>query len=884
MDDRATVNARPSTAAPPRRSGSGGEPRGPLVYLIPAALLLSGAAGLLYEVLWMKELGYLFGNTAHASAATLSAYFIGIGLGSAWWGRRAGRIRNLLAAYALLEGGIFACAVAYFPLMKLFDLVYPALHSVGPGLGVGLAVKFLLAALLVCPATFFMGGTLPILGQLLIRSREDFGKTASLFYGINTLGAAVGALLAGFLLPPLLGYRLSYAIALFMTLAAAAIATALARRRRQAPPAPLPDATGPDGDSGALSPGMPAILAMCFLSGLATLALEVLWTQMFAHVFQNTVYTFAAILVVTLVCMALGAVAANAMARRSWPPVRVLLVLLMATGVAVAWSSFLLVGLTDDLTIVTTRVGWGDYILRVFGLAFVVVGPPLFLSGIVFPYLLKVSERHASSPGRTLGGLSAMNTAGAVVGPLLAGFVLMPWLGLWHSILVCALLYPLTVAFFPVSLKHVGFAWRGVSLTLALVCAFLFAPGDLLKIRLREGEKLLEYWNGPGGTVAVVKRGEHLAINMNGHYGLGATDSADWEEDQARIPLLLHPRAKSVFFLGLGTGITAGEAMAPEYGLERVVACELSPEVVEASRKHFGPYTRGLFNDPRAEVIVDDGRHYLSATREKFDIIDSDLFLVYRAGVGSLYTLEHFRNAAARLNPGGIFVQWVPLYQLTEREFFIIARTMTEVFPQVTLWRNNFMVWQDVVALVGQNERGPLFGPGYSGPGREGRLRASSTVDRGFRFRPDEATLLLFYCGNLRGASGLFENRPLNTENHPLIEYMTPRSSSMQAADKVVWFSGPQFASFVKNMQANIPPETDPALSGLAPLERRAVRAGYHLARSYLLFSAFNNKVPGADESWLRLAEQDRRSYLGHWLAEGPPGEGAESGVRAQED
>jgi len=880
MDDRASAGARTSIAAPRRGPASGGGTRGPLVYLIPMVLLLSGAAGLLYEVLWMKQLGYLFGNSAHASAATLSAYFIGIGLGSAWWGRRAGRMRNLLGAFALLECGIFVCAVAYFPLLKLFELAYPALHSVGAGL----VVKFLLAALLVCPATFFMGGTLPVLGQLFIRSREEFGKTASLFYGINTLGAAAGALLAGFVLPPVLGYRLSYAIALFMTLIVIAIAAALARTLRPAPPAPLAETTVADGDPGTLSPGMPAILGMCFLSGLATLALEVLWTQMFAHVFQNTVYTFAAVLVVTLVCLALGAAAAHAMARRSWPPVKVLLVLLMAAGVAVACSSFLLVGLTDDLKIVTTRVGWGDYILRVFGLAFVVVGPPLFLSGIVFPYLLKVSERHASSPGRTLGGLSAMNTAGAVLGPLLAGFVILPWLGLWHSILVLALLYPLAAAVFPVSLKDVGFAWRGAALALAVVSAFLFAPGGLLKIRLREGEELVEYWNGPGGTVAVAKRGEHLAINMNGHYGLGSTDSADWEMDQARIPLLLHPRAKSIFFLGLGTGITAGEAMAPEYGLERVVACELSPEVTEAARKHFGPYTRGLFDDPRAEVIVDDGRHYLWATSEKFDIIDSDLFLVYRRGVGALYTLEHFRNAARRLEPGGIFVQWVPLYQLTEREFLIIARTMGEVFPQVTLWRNNFMVWQDVVALVGQNERAPLFGPGYAGPGREGRLRAASAVDKGYRFRADDATLLLFYCGNLSGASGLFEDSPLNTENHPLIEYMAPRSSSRQAAGEAIWFSGPHFSGFVKEMQANIPPERDPALSGMAPRERRAARAGYHLARSYLLASAFHKKVPGADESWLKLAERDWRSYLDCWLAEGPSGGDAGAGVSEEEE
>jgi len=829
-------------------------------------LFLSGAAGLLYEVLWMKQLGYLFGNSARASAATLSAFFLGMGAGSAWWGRRTGNMKHPLRAYALLETGILACALLYFPVLQLSQLIYPALLPSGSHLYMGLAVTCLLAILLVCPATFFMGGTLPVLGQLLINRRENFGKTAAFFYGINTAGAATGALLAGFYLPPLIGYRLSYVAALSTTALVILAAAILARGQYPVPSITLSHTVLSGSDPGSSSLRMPAILGLCFLSGFGTLAMEVLWTQMFALVFQNTVYTFAAILVVTLTCMAFGAGAAHLLARRNWPPLKVLLALFMAAGVAIAFSSFLLVSITDNLKLVSSQEGWGDYTLRVFGLTFAVAGPPLFLAGIIFPYLLKVSEQYVTGAGRALGQLSAVNTVGAVFGPLLAGFVFLQWLGLWHAIQLFGILYLSVVIFFPASITAVGFIWRGTALALALAIVFFLNPSAFLQLRLRPGEEIVHCWHGPGGTVAVVRKGDYLNINMNGHYGLGSTQAASVERDQTAIPLLLHPQAKSIFFLGLGTGITAGEAMSSEHGLERIVACELSPEVVTASRMYFGEYTRGLFTDPRSTVIVDDGRHYLFATGEKFDIINCDLFVVYRRGIGSLYTLEHFQNAGRHLKPGGIFVQWIPLYQLTRPEFHIIAKTMLEVFPQVTVWRNHFQPWQDAVALVGQNDKVPLFGPGYQGPGPEDRLKAMDSIEKG-SCRPGKATLLLYYCGNLGGAKDLFKDSPLNTEDLPLIEYMTPRSSSMQAADKVTWFAGPHFVGFMETMQTDSPPETDPALSGLARRERQAARAGYYLARSYLLASAFHKKVPGANESWLKLAEQDRQSFLRYWTA-----------------
>lgn len=838
----------------------------PIAILI--LIFLSGVAGLMYEVLWMNQLGHLFGSGAYASSATLAAFFLGLGAGSAWWGRQTRHMKNPVAGYAMLEAGVFISALLYFPILLLLRHAYPALLSFGDRLYLGLLVKFLLAVLLVCPAAIFMGGTIPVIGQLLIKGNLRFGRTASLIYCVNTLGAALGALLAGFYLPPLVGYKTTYAIALGIT-ASLALAARLLARGKPAEPV-RPQVRG----AAAAVPGKPflgqgPVLALCFISGFGTLSLEVLWTQMLAHVYQNTVYTFATILVVTLVCMALGAGAAHALARQGLPPVKVLLPLLMATGLAIGLSPFHLMWATDSLRIIASHGTWGDYVWSVFVLTFKVTGPPLFLLGMLFPYLLKVNEPHVTSAGKALGHLAAVNTAGAILGPLLTGFLLLKWIGLWYSIHVFALLYPLLAVWFPASLRTVGLAWRGAAMALCVLLAIVLHPGELLLMRVEPGERIVDHWSSPNGTVAVVQNGADRNIVIDGHYGLGGTAAAALEQDQTILPLLLHPAAKSMFFLGVGTGITAGEAVAPAHGLERIVACELAPEVATAARRYFSEYTGGLFHDPRATVVTDDGRHFLAATSEQFDIIDADLFVVYNKGAGDLYTLEHFRSAARRLKPGGIFVQWIPLYQLTQPEFNIIAKTMTEAFPQVTVWRNHFRPWVDSIALVGQNESRPLCVPGYSGAGADKRQAALRGI-KDSKLRPDGNSLLLFYCGNLTGAQSLFRDSPLNTEDHPVIEYLTPRSASLQAADKVVWFAGPQFVGFMEKMQSLTLPEADPALAGLPVTERKAARAGLFLARSYLLASAYQRKVPGANEAWLRQAEQDYRQAMAYWLGEAP--------------
>ena len=367
--------------------------------LILALLFASGFSGLVYQVLWMKELGLLFGNTAQAAATTLAAFFLGIAAGGWAFGRRAARLRRPLLGYAALEAGVAVSALLYFLLLDAYGFVYgPLYDELGPGHAGFLAVKFLLAVCVLFPPALCMGGTLPMLTQHLVRRADTLGKRASALYAANTFGGALGAYGAAFHLVPALGFTRTYLVAVAVTAAVAVVAWGLGRGAAH----PGGEALRPPrSERGQASLSPRAIRGLAFGSGFATLALEVLWTRMFAQVLQNSVYSFAIILVILLVALAIGASVAHQLASRKLAGRAVVIALLSAAGLSVALSPFVFVRLTEGLQYVGSGADWPEYLRRVFGHASVVMLPPGILLGILFPFLIKLSEGTGHSPGRT---------------------------------------------------------------------------------------------------------------------------------------------------------------------------------------------------------------------------------------------------------------------------------------------------------------------------------------------------------------------------------------------------------------------------------------------------------------------------------------------------
>jgi len=795
--------------------------------LLPGLAFASGASALLYQLLWMRTFSLLLGNGAQAAAATLAAFFLGLGLGSRVLGRRLSGTGNPLRALAILEAGIAAGAIWFTLLAPALGGLALAAEQPGPVAALlATLVRLGLATLAVLPAAFCMGGTLPVLGEAVTAGMAGLGHRVALVYGVNTLGAALGAALGAFVLLPVLGHRGTLGVALAVTASVALLAWRAGHGRtvtRARPAAAAPARWRPSR----------LLAAAAGVSGLAALGLEVLWTRMFAQVFHNSVYSFGIVLVTFLLALGAGALVARGLARRELRPPAVLRALWTVSGVLVAASPFVFHRVTAGLGYVGHELGFAGYLGELFGVAALVLLAPVAALGTIFPYLWRLAEREAQRAGETVGDLAALNVAGAVAGSLAAGFLVLPWLGLWGGIGLFAALYVVAaMVLVPGDEAPQPVALRLAPAVAMLLLVSVFSPAQLAAGRAvgrGGGELLVAHRQGPDGVVSVVRRGDALALKMNGFYTLGSTAGAAYEARQAHFPLAIHGEARAVFFLGLGTGITAGAALA--HPLEELVVAELSAGVVRMAREHFAPYANGLFSDPRARILVEDGRSFLAHSEQRFDVIVSDLFVPWRAGVGALYTREHYAAARARLRAGGILCQWLPMFQLDARSFETIARTFLEVFPETTLWRGDFFGRGSIVALCGHTASRPLS------PARvRAAHRALARAGGGDDGAPARASdLLLYYAGNLGAARHLLAGAVVDTDDRLRIGFHAPVAQRRVAAGEDSWLDGEALLGFLAQVLEAVPPARDPFLAGLDERAHARVHAGLALHRAQVL-------------------------------------------------
>lgn len=878
-------------------------------------VFLSGFSALIYQVLWMKQIGLLFGNTSHAAGATLTSFFAGLAFGSWVLGRRVSKSTKPMRTYAWLEFGIAITALLYFAILTFFGAIYPGIHqNTEPG-ALRLLIKFALSLLLVFPPAFCMGGTIPVIGQYVVRETCHFGSLAALMYGVNTLGAALGVGLAGFFLPLWIGFNLTCALAIAISVAIGVVALLISRRgqpvecfaeQTRAARASEPEAQKANEPEVSITPGreltrqerrrlereerkkQPAaiqapapkapvaapltargkntVITLCFLSGFSVLALEVIWTRLFSQVLENSVYTFAAILLVVLLGLSAGAITSSLVSHlKRFPASFMLTALLLVGAIAVAYTPYLFMRLTDGMQLITSKGTWSQYMWLILGTVALSIGPAAITLGTVFPYLMKVEESHLKSPGLSLGKLATLNTIGAILGSLICGFLLLDWLGMWMSMNLIAWIYVVAAIAIPTQLNKQGVAIK-VLCFVTLVGVLLANPHELpVTSSDPDGgnETVLAVWEGSDCTVSVTESpSQGISIKINSDYSLGSAAAYAGEKFQSDLPLWIKPDAQEIFFLGVGTGITAGSALDPMFpNLKKLVACELSPHVITAAKEymtHYNGYdlTNGLFDDPRAEIHIEDGRHYLMATDERFDIINADLFVPFRSGAGSLYTVEHFQSCKLRLKPGGIFVQWLPLHQLTEFEFSVICKSLLEVFDEVSMWRHNFTPRGELVALIAHTEPYPLSACDIESlADKQMAVEGKTHGDLQRLNLPLNAqTITLFYAGNLGKARRIFEDYPLNTDNRPVIEYLAPRNYRKHGNESLPWFIGRRFHSFVDAVLMNCPPEVDPLLASRTSANRRLPLAGHAFHDAHL--HELEADEDGTQEAWEKFVRE----------------------------
>ena len=799
-----------------------------LLFLV-VLFFLSGVASLLYQVMWMKELSLLFGSSTQSAAITTASFFLGLGLGAQLIGKwvkqakqNTSHQRRFLGYYFWLEIAIAISALLYFLLYPAFNLVYAGIFDYLTGqTNLLLAIKFLLAMVLLSIPAFFMGGTLPVMAELVVDKQSKFASRVAHIYFVNTLGACAGAIAGGFWLPKTFGFTNTYLIAIAISSSLALIVWLYRWRAHPADKSHLQNSvsTARSNDRKRLSktPSLPKyLLLVAAFSGFASLALQVLWTRLFSQVLQNSTYTYSAIITVFLLALTLGALIASRLARLN-PSIKILSFTLLISALLVALTPASFMYFTNGMSYVGGRVGLMGYIFEVIGIVAIVIGPSVVVMGITLPYLYKLVESQiGDSYANIVGRINSLNTYAAIVGSLLAGFVLFHWLGTWQAIYAIASLYMVTA--FLVIIKIKVSSREITSFALIAIFIIVLNPGKLPIVPISpitKKERLLEVWEGSSGTVAVVEQDGNLKTKLNNWYALGGSKAKRMEAMQTHLPLQLHGQAKSVFYLGLGTGITAGTVL--NYTVDKVVVAELIDKVITASEKYFTEFNNDLFNDPRVSVVNEDGRHYLHASSETFDLIIADLFIPWRAGVGSLYSLEHFLTAKKRLNDHGYFVQWLPMYQMTVAEFKVIAKTMLEAFPMVTAWRGDFFANKPIVALVGHQHQGLLKDQTFL---RQSSARALQSYEE-----TSSVPLLSHYIGQLHADLPFLQGARTNTDDNPIIDYLAPASHRAEKQGLIDWLTGPDLLAVMRQIQT---PE-DTFLEGMSEREVRAIFAGYFL-------------------------------------------------------
>jgi spermidine synthase len=757
---------------------------------LASAALLSGIAALVYQVLWTRQLGLVLGNTVGAASAVLAAFMGGLALGSAVAARVVDRLawRTLPRLYAGLELGI-----------ALFALGLPWLLSVPLPPRVG--VRFTAAAALLLAPTALMGATLPALAALWRPDPAHVGRAAGLLYTANTLGAVGGSLATAFFLLPELGVLRSTVAAALLNLAAGAVILAAARGRAAPEAPPRGSAAETKRRQKKQAPPTPerltaaAALAVVALSGLGALMDEVAWTRALTLLIGPTAYAFAFIVSSVIAGLALGSAAAALVADRLRRPALMLgLVELAAAGVslvvveAIGRLPVAVAGLVRENADRMPRLMALEF-AGVFGLLVL----PCALFGAAFPLAVRLAG--GAGPGDALGRAYASNTAGAIAGALLAGFVALPRIGLETTLIAAALAHALAgavaitlsrptpvrvaaglaaLALAAASGRLVG-GWDRALLSGGAYKYAAYAPRDRLEEELRAGD-LVYYREGAAATVSVKRLGGTLSLAVDGK--VDATSAGDMLTQRllAHLPLLLHPRPREVCVIGLGSAVTAGSALAHEG--TRVDAVEISPEVVEAARL-FRHVNRDALSDPRLRVVVADGRNHLLLTDRRYDVIISEPSNPWMAGVSALFTRDFFLLARERLAEGGLFCQWAHIYNMAPADLRTVIAGFTDAFPGAAL----FLVNEGDVLLLGG--RGDLPRPDEAA--LRARMGAPAVREdlAGVEVRSPSGLATLFALGppELARWAGPAER---HTDDRPVLEFRAPRSLHAETS-RVNW-------------------------------------------------------------------------------------------------
>jgi spermidine synthase len=660
----------------------------------PLVLLLfvgSGCAALIYEVVWFHLMRLIVGGSAVSLGLLLASFMGGMGLGSFLLPRVLPARWHPLRVYAGLELGIAALGYA-------MPLLLPALGRAYVEHGGGSVLfRGALCALALVPPTMLMGATLPAIARWLDTSRPGLAAMGS-FYAANIAGAVAGTLLAGFYLLRVFDTQVASHVAVGVNVLVAAVALVVAGREHFVPATDTTLTSPP-------SPSMFGLLALALaLSGLCALAAEVIWTRLLSLLFGASVYTFALILAVFLTALGAGSALGARLARTLARPRIALGCCQLLVVPAVIYSAWMITaviprGAPNEVFQPRFAQAMAVHFTYDFARCLLAIAPAPLLWGMSFPLAVAAAAGGRHDPGRLVGGLSAANTLGAILGALAASLTVEVLGGSARQQQVVAALAGATgvgllAATLRSKVRRAATVALGVSVIAALtLCITPVPPGLIASGRtVADWHADFDYLlvrEGINSSVAVTE-GE----GVRSFHVCGKVEASSQRIDMrlqrmlGHLPALVHGDPKRVLIVGCGAGVTAG-CFVDHPGVERIVICEIEPNVLTAARDFFGAENRDVLRDPRTHVVCDDARHFLLTTAEKFDVITSDPIHPWVRGAAALYSLDYFALVQHRLNPGAVVTQWVPLYETDEAAVKSQLATFFAGFPHGSIWHSD---------------------------------------------------------------------------------------------------------------------------------------------------------------------------------------------------
>lgn len=767
-----------------------------IISLMRRILLLlfffSGFSALVYEVVWQRQLSLIFGVTSYATATILAIFFTGLALGSFLIGRFADKNENLLKIYGLLEIGLGLYAVLTPFIFDLIRQIQINLASIIPYSSSSFnLLAFVLVALGLILPTILMGGTLPVLSKF-------FGGVSYLYF-LNTLGGVIGALMAGFILIVLIGVRETIWLAALINILIGTIVLIFnfkfkifnefliindqkAKQHKD-----------PEREDSSLSSNI--ILFVFFLAGFGSLSLEVLWTRVLILFMGASVYAFALVLVAFLAGIALGSLVfakfSSQLSRLSWFWFAGAFVFL---GAYTIFSLPLFTKIPFWLleTIKNSQGSFNQVINSELMIIFFLLFIPTFLMGLLWPWGVQKYTGKLVAISGLVGRFYAVNTFGGVMGSLLAGFVIIPIIGIQKGIWLAGSIYVLSGIL-------VVWAERKTISKRLLICCFTFliiligyflpswnkhylVSGPYTNWRFfindsaaqaqqrMEASELLYYKEGKEAIIAVKKLGKETFLRIDGKTDASTGLDIDTQVLSGALPMLLHPNPEEVLVVGLGSGITLGSV--EQFPAKKIEVVEIEPAIIEAN-KYFNEVNYKALEDQRLNVVVGDGRNYLLTLRQaqdkQYDVITSEPSNVWLSGNSKLFTQEYFQIAKKRLKKGGVFAHWIQLYSLSPQDLKIAIQTFKSVFPYTTVWDN--LSSYDLL-LVGSEE--PINLEASYLERRMNREKVKNDLARIFIDNPEQ--FLSYLALDDDGVEKFTQGALINSDNHPYLEFNAPKT------------------------------------------------------------------------------------------------------------